>query len=233
MNFFKKSVKWLLFVSGTIFLLIIVLAFTTLPFRMYYALGVSEAKITSTPAVIVMMGGSGFPSESNLIRSFYTLKAAQTFQTAGILIALPGNTQDSTSSVRRLKKYFISQGIASSRILLETKGTNTRSQCLNISRMLPANTPLLIISSPEHLLRSVRSFRKAGFNDISGYPAFESANEANLLFQENTLGGRRLPLELGGDHLQVRYQFWNHLRYQVLVYREYCAIAYYKLKGWM
>ena len=35
------------------------------------------------------------------------------------------------------------------------------------------------------------------------------------------------------DELQYRYQFWNHLKYQVICWREYLAISYYKVRGWI
>ena len=93
--------------------------------------------------------------------------------------------------------------------------------------------PILVISSPEHLRRSVKCFRKLGFYHVNGLPAFEKAIEADLFFVDKKLGGRKIPGTDVGSNLQVRYQFWTHLRYEVIVMREYLAIFYYKLKGWM
>ena len=229
----KSVLKKLLFISGVVFLFLVLFAFTTGPFWMYYNLGSGQAKMKEAPATIVLMGGGGFPSESNLIRAYYTIHAAKTFPNANVLLTLPGDSLDSNSSVFRFRNYLIEQGIDSTRILLECTGKNTRGQCLEISRMINMFNPLLVISSPEHLKRSVLCFRKTGFKNVSGIPAFETAIESNLFFSEKKLGGRKIPGTDVGTNLQVRYQFWTHLRYEVIVIREYSALAYYKMKGWI
>ena len=66
----SKFFKYILLSLGVIFTIIIVLSFTELPFWMYYNLGVSNKKLTSPPDYIILMGGSGFPSESNLMRCY-------------------------------------------------------------------------------------------------------------------------------------------------------------------
>lgn len=229
----KNPLKKILFISGLVFLLLIAFAFTTGPFWMYYNLGASEGKIKQTPETIVLMGGGGFPSESNLMRAYYALRASRAFPRATVILTLPGEPEDSTSSVSLFRQYLMEQGLDSSRIRLECKGKNTRGQCLEIYPMINMYKPVLVISSPEHLRRSVRCFRKLGFYHVNGLPAFEKAIEADLFFVDKKLGGRKIPGTDVGSNLQVRYQFWTHLRYEVIVIREYLAIAYYKVKGWM
>lgn len=229
----KNPLKKILFISGLVFLLLIAFAFTTGPFWMYYNLGASEGKIKQTPETIVLMGGGGFPSESNLMRAYYALRASRAFPRATVILTLPGEPEDSTSSVSLFRQYLMEQGLDSSRIRLECKGKNTRGQCLELYPMLNMFKPILVISSPEHVKRSVGCFRNLGFRQVSGLPAFEKAIETNLFFTENQLGGRKIPGADVGDNLQLRYQFWTHLRYEVIVIREYLAIAYYRLKGWM
>ncbi|MBK6840565.1 MAG: hypothetical protein IPG90_21525 [Bacteroidetes bacterium] len=107
---------------GIAFLLFLIFAFTTGPFWMYYNLGASEAKIKQTPETIVLMGGGGFPGESNLMRAYYALKAAKAYPHAALILALPGMSSDSTSSVFLFRKYLIEQGLDSTRIRLECKG---------------------------------------------------------------------------------------------------------------
>ena len=143
---------------GIAFLLFLIFAFTTGPFWMYYNLGASEAKIKQTPETIVLMGGGGFPGESNLMRAYYALKAAKAYPHAALILALPGMSSDSTSSVFLFRKYLIEQGLDSTRIRLECKGKNTRGQCLEIYPMVNMYKPILVISSPEHLRRSVTRF---------------------------------------------------------------------------
>ena len=76
---------------------------------------------------------------------------------------------NSLSTPRRVATELINRGIHENRILFEQHGTNTRSQALNLrlfhGRLL-VRSSLLIVSSPEHMRRSILSFRKAGFKEI-------------------------------------------------------------------
>jgi len=229
----SKWGKRLLLSAGIVFLFMLLFAFSTGPFWLFYDLGTAEAGIRGEPSAIVLMGGGGFPGESNLIRAYFARIASAKFPKAKVIIALPGDTLDSTSSLIRFRNYLAENGIDPSRIILEGSGKNTRGQCLNIRQIIPGNDRILVISSPEHLKRSVRCFRKAGFTMVDGLPAFENAIETNLRFSESKLGGRRLPVPGIGENLQVRYQFWTHLKYEVIIAREYFALSYYKLKGWI
>jgi len=84
------------------------------------------------------------PSESGLMRCWYAAKAAGYFPHSKVIIALPGDTADSLSSVIGMKKELIIRGIAPERIMFEDSGTNTRAQAVNIYRMTsPPSPPLL------------------------------------------------------------------------------------------
>ena len=80
--------------------------------------------------------------------------------------------------------------------------------------------------------RSMLCFRKAGFEDIGGCPAFEYAIETDMTAIKDDLGGNRLIPGINRS-ISLRYRFWTHLKYEVLIFREYFALAYYKLKGWI
>ena len=187
----------ILFTTGMIFLLLIILAFTSLPFWSWYNLSTKYAGINRPPDFIVVLGGGGMPSESGLIRCWYAAKAANHFTKAKIIIALPGDTTTKKSSINSMKNELLIRGIAADRILLENTGTNTRAQALNIiqtisnieQRMLNGDyirnskfvdryskfKSLLIVTSPEHLTRAVLTFKEAGFKKVDGVPAFEEA----------------------------------------------------------
>jgi hypothetical protein len=81
--------------------------------------------------------------------------------------------------------------------------------------------------------RAVLVFRKAGFTRVSALPAFESAIEAKLFFEDDQLGGNKILVPDIGGNTEVRYQFWNHLKYEILIAREMAAMGYYKLRGWI
>lgn len=227
-----KLLKIVFISLGIIFTAMIILSFTTLPFWMYYHLGVSHESLKNNPDYIIILGGGGIPSESGLMRSYKAMETSKKYPDSQLIIALPGDISDSTSSVILMKNEIISRGIDSSKILLEPKGLNTRMQAIQISKLIERESNILIITSPEHMYRALRVFKTVGMNNITGNSAFEDAIESLLIYDDDKLGGNRYILDIS-DNTQIRYQFWNHLKYQVIVYREYCAIAYYKLKGWI
>jgi uncharacterized SAM-binding protein YcdF (DUF218 family) len=98
---------------------------------------------------------------------------------------------------------------------------------MHIAALLSAQTeaPVLLITSPEHMYRSIHSLQKVGFKNVGGLPSFEKP------ISEKTLKGKKKKGEKVA--LAWRYNFWSYLRYEILVLREYSAIAYYKLKGWI
>ena len=239
---------------GGIFAFIIVLAFTSGPFWMWYDLSVSKAGVNRPPDYIVVLGGGGMPSESGLMRCWYTAKTANYFTRAKVIISLPGNARDSLSSINGMKKELVIRGIAPERILLEDSGTNTRAEALNVLKIISnidqriSNIEsvqhsmfniryskfksLLIVTSPEHLRRAILTFKKAGFLKVDGVPAFEEAIESDLSFTGRRLGGRRWVPDIG-NNITLRYQFWTQLHYEVLILREVFALGYYKLQGWI
>jgi uncharacterized SAM-binding protein YcdF (DUF218 family) len=85
---------------------------------------------------------------------------------------------------------------------------------------------LRIVTSPEHMYRSVATFRKAGFKSVGGMASFEEAVSEKLLIGKHNK-------EFKTERLNLRYNMWNYLKYEITVVREYFAIAYYKLRGWI
>lgn len=234
-NRIGKGIKILLLATGSFFIILCILAFTTLPFWAYYSLGTSGSRITKNPSVIIMLGGAGIPSGDGLIRSYYTAKLAASNPGAKIIIAMPGNLTDSVSAPRLVAGELKLRGILTQPVLFENKGRNTREQAQLLATGQGAsyvNQPVTLVTSPEHMKRAVLTFRKCGFINVSGLPAFEYALDADLTFPDSDLKGNKIAPPIGRN-LQVRYQFWNHLKYEILVVREYVALAYYKLRGWV
>lgn len=221
---------------GSLFLTIIILSFTTLPYWGYYWLGTSQSKITEKPDYIVMLGGGGMPSESNLMRAYFVFKAAKESPKSKIVISIPGNSSDPKSTAHLVANELVLKGIDSTRILYEELGTNTRSQALKLQQFNSENLiekSILLVTSPEHMRRAVLVFKKTGFTKVSALPAFENAIEANLFFDDDKLGGNKTLIPDIGGNTEIRYQFWNHLKYEILIARELTALAYYKLRGWI
>ncbi len=227
----KKCISVALLTTGIVFLVLLMLSFTSLPFWMYYALGSVKTDYSGEPDYIVVMGGGGMPSASGLMRTYKAAEEAALYPEAPVIIALPGDVEDTSSSIWLMKDELVLRGVHPAKVLFEPKGTNTRMQALDIEEMIGADAPILLITSPEHMWRSVKAFQKLGFQSVYSRPSFEKALEADLFFKDDELGGNRFPAV--GDKLGLRYQFWNHLQYQIIVYREYVAIVYYKMKGWI
>jgi uncharacterized SAM-binding protein YcdF (DUF218 family) len=230
---FLRIVRIFFLIAGVFFIICVILAFTTLPYWGIHWLGTSKSNLEHEPQTIILLGGGGMPSESNLMRCWYTALAAESFRNADVLIAMPGETNDSLSTPVRIKKELILRGTEPERIIFESNGTNTRSQALQCKKMINAENAILLVTSPENTLRSVLSYRKAGFKKVDALPAFENATESNLKFQDDELGGNKILIPDVGSSISFRYQLWNHLKYEIIFFREILAIFYYKLKGWI
>jgi uncharacterized SAM-binding protein YcdF (DUF218 family) len=100
------------------------------------------------------------------------------------------------------------------------------------SNTSPRHASLLLVTSPEHLYRSVLTFKKAGFLKVDGIPAFEKDMETDLSFRAGLLGGKSYIPDVG-ENVILRYKFWNYLEYEMEILREYVAIAYYWMMGWI
>ncbi|MEI7980415.1 MAG: YdcF family protein [Bacteroidota bacterium] len=242
----KKVISSLLIIMGAFFTLMIILAFTTAPFWMRYGLGTKNAGIHRPPDYIILLGGGGMPSESALMRCWYTAQIAAVYPRSRVIIAEPGNGNDSLSTLREMKRELLLRGITEERILFEDSGTNTRAQAVNFklkirnyeleikdkSTIVNCQSSILLVTSPEHMYRAILTFKKAGFLKVDGLPAFEKDVETDLSFDSMKLGGRRMIPDIG-ENLTVRYKFWTHLEYETLITREYLALGYYKLMGWI
>jgi uncharacterized SAM-binding protein YcdF (DUF218 family) len=228
-----RFLRFILLLSGIFFLLCIGLSLTTLPYWGVHWLGTSMVKTEEKPFSIILLGGSGMPSESNLIRSWYTASAAAAFPDSKVIIVMPGNAGDSTDTPMKMKKELMIRGIDPKRIFFEMKGTNTRSQAIQCATLLAPDQSVWLVTSPENMRRSILCFRKVGFKKIAGLPAFENPSEADFSFRDNELGGKPTILPDVGNNLQIRYQLWNHLKYEILIARELVALTYYRLRGWI
>ncbi|MCD6354435.1 MAG: YdcF family protein [Prolixibacteraceae bacterium] len=231
--YFLRLLRNLFALIGIFFSICVLLSLTSAPFWGYYWLGTSKSDLISKPSAIVLLGGGGMPSESALMRSWYVDKAVKSFPAARIIIAMPGDLTDSLSTPVLMGKELKIRGINSAKIGFENKGTNTRAQALNCQRLIKMQSPILLITSPEHMRRAVLTFQKAGFERVNALPAFENATEADLSFDYNKLGGRKTLVPDVGKSINMRYQIWNHLKYEILIAREIVALSYYRLRGWI
>lgn len=228
----KTVLKSFVLGLGAITLLMIILSFTSLPFWAWYRLGMAGDKACH-PAYIVVMGAGGMPGPEGLMRCYYAALAAHKYAEAKVIVALPVDLRYfEDSHPWRMAQELMLRGVDSTRILYELRGINTRNQALNIKQMLDGDTLscLMVITSPEHTYRSVAVFRKLGFQQVSSMASFSRELPAGHLLPD----GKKSVLETTPDNWPLlRYDFWNYLKLEITVLREYIAIAWYWLKGWI
>ncbi|MBN2274597.1 MAG: YdcF family protein [Bacteroidales bacterium] len=236
--FLLQTLKWiikilrgLIFGLGCITLCGILLALTDIPYYAYYRLGTVNAEITQKPDYIVMLGSMGIPSPDDLMRVYYTAGAWKEVPDAVVIIAFPADTALHEDSPELLMADELKmRGVDSTKIIFERYGYSTRTQALNILDMLgKENAPditMRIITSPEHMYRAIRAFRKVGFSQAGGTPTFEK-----VIAEEKLMKGVNKKTEKTG--LTLRYRIWSYMIYEITVVREFMAIAYYKIRGWI
>lgn len=222
--------KYVLLIHGIVFSILILLSLTDIPYYAYHYLGTTDAELNQKPDVIILLGGSGMPSPDGLIRTYYTAEAANKFPNSKIIIALPSNVNDSLHQLKLMAKELMIKGVDSLRIVFEPNGYNTHSQAMNIASMYDhykLKPSILVVSSPEHIYRSVKTFRKVGFHNVGGMPCFERPPD------EEKIKDKEKSRDVRVKNISLRYNIWSYLQYEILVLREYCAILYYKSKNWM
>lgn len=227
--------KIILISSGFIFILLLVLAFTKIPYWAYHNLGTGNSKMLKPPVTIVLLSGSGIPSGSGLLRAYYTARLGKANPNAIIIISIPGDPADSLSALELTTKELLIRGIERERIRFENSGRNTREQAQKLAAGKTAtelDLPITLVTSPEHMKRAVLTFRKYGFTTVSGLPTFENSLETDLTFNDSDLKGNKYVPSIG-NNMQVRYQFWTQLKLEILTIREYFGLMYYKLRGWI
>ncbi len=229
-----RFLRRLIAVCGVAFILLVGLCFTGYPWRVYYWLGTDDHVLSDDPAYIVVLGGGGIPSESGLVRTYYGAEAGRRFPGAQLIAALPVSGDAENSSTYLMREELVRRGIDRDRVLLEKRGVNTRGQAIQIRRMVgedQLDAPILIVTCPEHMRRSLMTFRKAGFSNVADYSAFSTSGGGNMAYDTEDLEADLIPIVDGG--IMLRYGFWNHLNYLTRSARELSALAYYRMKGWI
>lgn len=230
LHWILSKLKAILLVLGIIFLVMLILAFTKVPYMAYYKLGSTKTKLSHTPNYIVLFGGSGMPSPDGLIRAYYTASIANKYKHAKIIIANPNELNAIADSSASYTYELALRNIDVNRIQYDTCGYNTYTQAKHIAQIILNDTlklkNTLVVTSPEHMFRSIRCLKKAGIDSIGGFAAFE------IPLSENDLVKEKLN-HLEKEKLNLRYNVWSYLNYEFVVLREYCAISYYKVRGYL
>lgn len=209
--------------------MMLVLAFTRLPFDAHRWLGTAAGECRIAPDLIVVLGGSGMPSGPELRRLQEAAALAERWPGAPVLVVHPGDPAvlDAMAGELRLR------GVSPDRIQRLNEGDNTRAQALAVQQRVGGKyTSMALVTAPENTYRSVLSFRKAGQGLVCGAPAWDHAMFHEFDYAHDAIGGKAWVPDVSGSP-GVRYTWWNYLKLEVTVLREWVAIAYYRLNGWV
>jgi uncharacterized SAM-binding protein YcdF (DUF218 family) len=171
------------------------------------------------PRYIVVLGGGGIPSETGLMRCYYAASCATEHPDAHVIVSLPAHTDPENSSVGRMRDELVLRGIPRDRVTLEHQALNTHQQAVAVAEMVGRDAldkPIVVVTSPFHVRRTVMCFCKAGFTQVSGEAAHDTQAEADF-----------------GGGVKVRYGFWDALETETHFTREVVALLYYRLRGWI
>ncbi|MFM7080096.1 MAG: YdcF family protein [Bacteroidota bacterium] len=229
-GFLKKVFKFAAIGSGMFFILAIGLSFTPVPFYWHRWLGeVKTDQPKDDPEVILMLGGGGMPSESNLMRLYYVVEASVYYPKTKIVIAHPAD--DSTGV--KMVKFLEQMGVDNQRISLMHQGHNTREQLMSFDKQfIGRNECFMLITSAEHMRRSVMAAKRLGMDQVMPLPAFETAMFINLDYDFKKAGGMRYAPDVSNSN-SLRYDFWNYLKLEIICVRETVAICYYWINDWV
>jgi uncharacterized SAM-binding protein YcdF (DUF218 family) len=229
-NWLGKWIRRLCMGLGLVALLMAVLAFTSIPFRAHRWLGTAGGLCDQVPEMIILLGGSGMPSGPELMRCNKAAQWAVRYPASRVLMVLPVDTGLADAMVKELGI----KGVAPSRVDLLMHGRNTREQALDVAAAFPGSLdrPTAVVTAPENMYRTLLTFRKLGFTDIAGAPAFDHALFDDLAYGYRGIGGKPYVPDVSGS-MSLRYDFWNRMKLEITCLREYAALAYYKLNGWI
>lgn len=225
----KRVLKTTVRAMGILAMVLLVLAFTRIPFDAHRSLGTAAGECAVAVDHIVVLGGSGMPSGPELLRLHRAAQVALEFPKAKILVVQP---QDAAVIAAMVQELML-RGVRLTRIEVLPAGENTREQALLCARRWTGEEgSIALVTAPENMYRSVQAFRRAGLARVCGIPAWDHAMDHHFRYDHAALGGRSYLPDVSAAP-SVRYTFWNYLKLEVTCLREYVAIAYYGLNGWL
>jgi uncharacterized SAM-binding protein YcdF (DUF218 family) len=96
---------------------------------------------------------------------------AEAWPEARIAIIDPG----APSILQAMTDELVLRGVAFDRLTTLNLGNNTREQALVLHDHFVNSTSMALVTAPENVYRSVRSFRKGGIEHVCGVPAWDHA----------------------------------------------------------
>ncbi|MBL0342482.1 MAG: YdcF family protein [Bacteroidetes bacterium] len=229
----RRLFSWfrsLILALGVFCFILVLIAFTRLPYEAQRWLGDTDASYNFSPDYIIFLGGSGMPSESNLIRLYYVEQLASNFPSSKIIITHPYDS----ATAEEMSKVLVQMGVDKVRINKMVRGTNTREQALELKNSFSDLTmnKIVIVTSPENMYRTIKVFKNLNFLNVGGVSAYENAMYVDLTYNLKKVGGKDYVPDIS-SYMGIRYNFWNYLKLEITCLREFAAIIFYQLNGWI
>jgi len=237
-----------LMMLGLLVLLAGLFLFSSQPWKLYKRLSACPGAVTNEPSHILVMGGSGIPGESGFMRTFYGARAAELHPDADLLVAMPLPAEESDASRAYLDELRL-RGVPAERMAILPDGRNTREQALRMAAFLKDDidaATVLIVTDPTHVRRTAGCLRKAGIARYRALPAWQLSLEDPIPWKAEELEPEPDSAAAGespsmaqelvpdvGSIMILRYTLWNNIGYTHDSLREYAALAYYRLRGWL
>lgn len=221
---FAKSWLYGMGVLSSIFLC---LALTDLPYRAYQQLkSIEVGSSASQVRAIVVFSGVGMPSGEGLmqLRSVQQLHASM--PSAQVWVFSPTRDSIATDQLKRYQEELSRLGVSDSLVTLISSGNNTRTQSQDLAAIIgEEGGSIALVTVPIQQYRARRACQRLGIK-VVGFGYMEDQPLPNeVLTDSKGLVGRLSIL--------LRYKWWSYLQLEIKVMREYTAIAYYWLRGWI
>jgi uncharacterized SAM-binding protein YcdF (DUF218 family) len=181
------------------------------------------------PAAIVILGSGSFDAEDwdgrrisipDRTGAARVLEAVRVFKLvdAAIVISSGGNPRPErrmTPAGETMRELLVTLGIPKERIVLEARSLTTRDEAVMVATMLQAQglSRVILVTSPNHMRRSLRSFRAVGIDPI---PAIAQEFPPDEVSRADFI----LPSELG-------LYLASSNAHEIL------GLVYYRLRGWL
>lgn len=184
--------------------------------------------VEGVEAVVVLAGGSRtYQSDDGVIHSLSGASAARVLEAArlhrmfgGLPVIASGGHPESPLGApesEAMAHALGDLGVPETHILQESSSQDTRQQAVAMARLLSdlGIGRFVLVTSPEHMLRSMAAFREVGLEPIAS-----AARQGSPEDRESPPGAGVAPGEAG-------------LAASRRAFREYMALLYYWARGWL
>lgn len=222
----RKIIKYFAYFLATLFSIVFGLSFTDYPYYWYHSFADDNQLLIGKVDYLVIMSGNDFSSDDAHSKLFQAAMLQDSIVIDTLILAFPSiNKKQSKAELYKLLRIV---HLDTNKLLWITDGFNTKSQVeAIISSVILSKKNILVIANYEQINRTLACFRR----NSNGH--FAQASFRNTAFAPQLLTPTDKDTEKAIGSLNLRYNFWNYLIYEVKSLREWIATNYYKWKSWI